>query len=68
MAVNTAIETSKDFISREKMQVHVINRRPAHASVRKETVKIELEQQLFAVFCKYESPHQESLHTEVSHV
>lgn len=44
-------------ISEQKMQFNVINRRPNYSSKEKETVKAEIEKQLFAVFCKYACPN-----------
>lgn len=46
-------QIDKDYISREKMQFTVWNRRPVYPFVEKKTVKAMIEQQLFTVFCKY---------------
>lgn len=44
-------------ISEQKMQFHVINRRPKYSIKEGQTAKAEIEIQLFAVFCKYACPN-----------
>ena len=53
MTGNITYEIDKDKISEQKMQFEIINRRPKYQPQEKETVKAEIEKQLFAVFCKY---------------
>jgi len=44
-------------ISLQKMQFTVINRRPKYTKNDKDTVKTEIEKQLFEVFRKYVCPN-----------
>lgn len=53
MTGNITYEIDKDRISEQKMQFEIINHRPKYQPQEKETVKAEIEKQLFAVFCKY---------------
>ena len=53
MTDNITYQIDKATISEQKMQFHIINRRPKYPAKEKETVKAEIEKQLFAVFCKY---------------
>ncbi len=57
MTDNMLYLTDKSKISQQKMQFNVINRRPKYSLQEKETVKAEIEKQLFAVFCKYGQPN-----------
>lgn len=57
MTDNIAYQIDKAKISQQKMQFNIINRRPKYSSKEKETVKAEIEKQLFAVFCKYARPN-----------
>lgn len=40
-------------ISEQKMQFHIVNRRPKYPAKEKEAVKAEIEKKLFLVFNKY---------------
>lgn len=53
MTDNISYQIDKAKISKDKMQFNVIHRRPKFTSKDKETVKAEIEKQLFAVFSKY---------------
>lgn len=53
MTDNISYQIDNAKISKDKMQFNVIHRRPKFASKDKETVKAEIEKQLFAVFSKY---------------
>lgn len=58
MTDNITYEISdRSRISKEKMQFKVINRRPKYSPKERQTVKAEIERQLFAVFCKYVCPN-----------
>lgn len=57
MTDNITYQIDRATISEQKMQFNVINRRPKYSSKEKETVKAEIEKQLFAVFCKYACPN-----------
>lgn len=57
MTDNITYQIDRATISEQKMQFNVINRRPKYSSEEKETVKAEIEKQLFAVFCKYACPN-----------
>lgn len=57
MTDNILYLTDKAKISQQKMQFNVINRRPKYSLQEEETVKAEIEKQLFAVFCKYVQPN-----------
>lgn len=56
MTDNIPYQIDKGKISEQKMQFHIIHRRPKYQAEERETVKAEIEQQLFAVFCKYTHP------------
>lgn len=53
MTNNVTYQLDRSIISQQKMQFNVINRRPKYAPKERQTVKAEIEKQLFAVFCKY---------------
>lgn len=53
MTDNTAYQMDVARISEQKMQFDVVNLCPKYAEKQKQTVKAEIEKQLFAVFCKY---------------
>lgn len=53
MTDNIIYQLDKSIISQQKMQFNVINRRPKYAPKERQTVKAEIEKQLFAVFCNY---------------
>ncbi len=53
MTDNISYQIDKTKISEGKMQFNVIHRRPKVESKDKETVRAEIEKQLFAVFSKY---------------
>lgn len=57
MTDNITYQIDRATISEQKMQFNVINRRPKYSSKEKETVKAEIEKQLFAVFYKYACPN-----------
>ena len=57
MSDSFSYQIDKKYIPQEKMQFTVINRRPVFSPEEKETVKAAIEQQLFAVFCKYARPN-----------
>lgn len=50
---NITYQIDRSAISQQKMQFTVINRRPQYALQERQTVKAEIEKQLFAVFSKY---------------
>lgn len=50
-------QIDRAIISEQKMQFNVINRRPEYSIKERQTVKSEIEKQLFAVFCKYACPN-----------
>lgn len=50
-------QIDRAIISEQKMQFNVINRRPKYSIKERQTVKSEIEKQLFAVFCKYACPN-----------
>lgn len=56
MTDNMVYQIEKTQISEQKMQFNIIHRRPQYQTKDKETVKAEIEKQLFAVFCKYARP------------
>lgn len=45
-------QIEKNKISQQRMQFNVINRRPRYSLQERQTVKAEIEKQLFAVFCR----------------
>lgn len=53
MIDNVTYQIDRAKISEEKMQFNVINRRPVYSVNERQTVKAEIENQLFAVFLKY---------------
>lgn len=53
MTDNITYQMKQDKISEQRMQFVITNRRPDDPIKGKETVKAEIERQLFAVFCKY---------------
>lgn len=53
MTDNISYHIDKAKISEDKMQFNIIHRRPKFATKDKETVKAEIEKQLYAVFSKY---------------
>lgn len=57
MTDNISYNVDKATISQQKMQFNIINRRPKYPTKTKETVKAEIEKQLFTVFCKYVRPN-----------
>jgi len=57
MTDNITYQIDRSMISQQKMQFNVINRRPKYAPKERQTVKSEIEKQLFAVFCKYVRPN-----------
>ena len=44
-------------ISEQKMHFNIINRLPQYPAAEKESMRAEIEKQLFAIFCKYEYAH-----------
>ncbi len=54
---NITYQIDKAKISQQKMQFNIINRRPKYPGKKRETIKAEIEKQLFAVFCKYACPN-----------
>lgn len=58
MTDNITYQIDRSMISQQKMQFNVINRRPNYALKERQTVKAEIEQQLFAVFCSYACPNE----------
>ncbi|MDD3795528.1 MAG: hypothetical protein PHE06_06100 [Lachnospiraceae bacterium] len=57
MTDNITYQLDRSMISQQKMQFNVINRRPKYVLKERQTVKAEIEKQLFAVFCKYVRPN-----------
>ncbi len=57
MTDNITYQIDRARISEQKMQFNVINRRPKYSIKERQTVKAEIEKQLFAVFCKYACPN-----------
>lgn len=53
MSGSISYRIEKDYISREKMRFAVFNRRPVYTTGDEKAVSVVIEQQLFAVFCKY---------------
>lgn len=53
MTDNIIYQIDRGRISQQKMQFNTINRRPKYSIKERQTVKAEIEKQLFAVFCKY---------------
>lgn len=53
MSDSISYRIDKEFISQEKMQFAILNRRPVYTTEDRKAVKAVIEQQLFAVFCKY---------------
>ena len=56
MTDNITYRIDRAKISEQKMQFNIINRRPKYPAGEKETVKADIEKQLFAVFCNYARP------------
>lgn len=57
MTDNITYQIDRAKISEQKMQFNIINRRPKYPAGEKETVKADIEKQLFEVFCKYARPY-----------
>lgn len=53
MSDSISYRIEKDYISQEKMQFAVFNRRPVYTTEDMKAVKAVIEQLLFTVFCKY---------------
>lgn len=45
-------------ISEQKMYFNIIHRRPRYPAAEQESIKAEIEKQLFAIFCKYEHAYE----------
>ena len=45
-------------ISEQKMHFNIINRLPQYPAAERESMRAEIEKQLFAIFCKYEYAHE----------
>ena len=45
-------------VSEQKMHFNIIHRLPQYPAAEKESIKAQIEKQLFAIFCKYESTHK----------
>ncbi len=56
MTDNVIYQIDRARISEQKMQFNIIHRRPKYSSEERETVRAEIEKQLFAVFSKYARP------------
>ncbi len=54
MTNNTYYQTNNETISLEKMQFNVISRRPKYDKKEFESIKMDIEKELFSVFQKYE--------------
>ncbi|MBS6396649.1 MAG: hypothetical protein KH452_05810 [Clostridiales bacterium] len=52
MKTGSSYRIDEDKISEQNMQFAVVNRRPNYSAQEKETVKAEMEEQLFTVFCR----------------
>ena len=59
MTDNITYQVDKDSkaISEQKMRFDIVNRLPSYPAAEKESVKADIEKQLFAIFCKYEYAH-----------
>ena len=44
-------------ISEQKMHFNIINRLPQYPAAEKESMRAEIEKQLYEIFCKNEYPH-----------
>jgi hypothetical protein len=53
MTNNIIYHTDKTIISEQKMQFNITNHRPTYPAKENETIKAEIEKQLFEVFSKY---------------
>lgn len=49
---NITYRTVQASISEGNMQFHIVNRYPCYSAEEKETVRAEIERQLFTVFCR----------------
>ena len=45
-------------VSEQKMHFNIINRLPQYPAAERESMRAEIEKQLFAIFCKYEYAHE----------